>query len=349
MIIKDAVNSGQLPEYHEGQLIVKMRPFASPMGIVAANFSPASPLTTPGMSALSFFENAGLIKRIIPLATPATTEDLPAGTMSFGASSSAMSMLAASAQPPTADDPNAGVSIIELQRDRDVSDLQIALAQDPNVEFVSRVPVRYLHIARKKQTTKKDDNQEAAKDSAGANLGGAGIMAVPPPASTMWNLQKIMWQQARILPNFRDANNIKVAVLDTGIEQLHPDLSGRIARYLFNYTGIPSASSNRDIIGHGTHVAGTIAALVVNNVGINGICNCRLHAYKIFDDTPDFDSRSGEFVYFVDTAMYHRALAECIQQRVDVVNKSARTSFIQHAFSKRNNRCRLNGQFPPRW
>ncbi|RDV16869.1 protease [Pontibacter diazotrophicus] len=321
MIIKKAINSEEIPEYHEGQLIVKMRTMASPAGIPASDYTAASPLATSGMSALSFFERGGLIKRVIPLSAPAEAEDLPAGAMSFGQNRSALSMLATSASP-TANDPNEGVSIIELQRDRDVSDLQIALAQDPNVEFVSRVPVRYLHATSKRGTTNKDT--EADKDSAESadSGGGVGIMAIPPPVSTMWNLQKILWQQARALPNFRDANNIKVAVLDTGIEQTHPDLNGRVSRYLFNYTGIPSASGNSDIIGHGTHVAGTIAALFGNNFGINGICNCQLHAYKIFDDTPDFNSRRGEFVYYVDTAMYHRALAECIQQRVDVVNLS---------------------------
>ncbi|MGC2238688.1 MAG: S8 family serine peptidase [Pyrinomonadaceae bacterium] len=322
MIIKEPINSNQLPEYHEGQLIVKMRPVARAMGILTENVRSSSVLTTSGMSALSFFENAGLIKRVIPLATPAMPEDLPVGIMSFGESRSPTSILAASAQPLNVDDPNAGVSILELQRDTDVSDLQIALAQDPNVESVSRVPVRYLAAPGRKQTAKKGDYKNTDKVKAEDKTGEIGIAAVPPPASTMWNLNKILWQQSRTLPNFRDANDIKVAVLDTGIEPTHPDLVGRVARYLFNYTEIPSVSGNLDLIGHGTHVAGTIAAIFGNNFGINGICNCQIHAYKIFDDEPDADTFNNRFIYYVNPAMYIRALGECVQQRVDVVNLS---------------------------
>lgn len=320
MIIKEPINNYRLPEYHEGQLIVKMRSVPIAMGSLSAGITMTSVLKTSGMSALSFFENAGLIKRVIPLASPPT--NLPMGAMSFGESTSAASTLAASLQPPNPNDPNAGVSILELQRDEDVSDLQIALAQDPNVESVSRIPIRYLQAARRRTASVKPKPKGLASSLEKVNNSGVGIAAIPPPASAMWNLNKILWQQARSLSGFNDANAIKVAVLDTGIDQNHPDLAGRVARYLFNYSNIPSTSGNLDIIGHGTHVAGTIAAVIGNNLGINGICNCQIHAYKIFDDTPDYDEFNNMFVYYVNPAMYIRALAECVQQKVDVVNLS---------------------------
>ncbi|MEV4573362.1 S8 family serine peptidase [Nonomuraea jabiensis] len=48
---------------------------------------------------------------------------------------------------------------------------------------------------------------------------------------------------------------VKVAVLDTGIDATHPDLSGKvIARENFSGDG-----DERDLVGHGTHVASTIA------------------------------------------------------------------------------------------
>ena len=320
MIIKEPINNHRLPEYHEGQLIVKMRSMPNVMGSLSSGFPSTGTLKTTGMTALSFFENAGLIKRVIPLSSPTT--DLPMGTLSFGESPNTMSVLASSVLPTNLDDPNTGVNILELQRDDDVSELQIALAQDPNIEFVSRVPIRYLQTTRRKPAATKGKLKNTDKADEKYKNAGIGIAAIPPPASTMWNLAKIQWQQARALSGFNGADNIKVAVLDTGIEPNHPDLIGRIARYLFNYSGIPSTSSNLDIIGHGTHVAGTIAAIIGNNLGINGICNCQLHAYKIFDDTPDYDRFSNRFVYYVNPAMYIRALAECVQQRVDVVNLS---------------------------
>ncbi|MEV4018269.1 S8 family serine peptidase [Nonomuraea angiospora] len=48
---------------------------------------------------------------------------------------------------------------------------------------------------------------------------------------------------------------VKVAVLDTGIDVTHPDLAGRVA-VRADFT---EAQDERDVIGHGTHVASTIA------------------------------------------------------------------------------------------
>ena len=138
----------------------------------------------------------------------------------------------------------------------------------------------------------------------------------------MWNLTKIRWAQARQKPGFKDATKIKVAVLDTGIDKGHPDRPAKIAHYEFAHPTNASASSDRDIVGHGTHVAGTIAAEINNNVGINGICNCSLSAFKIFDDTPDWHPLAGYFAYFVNPVLYQRALSRCLTLQMNVVNLS---------------------------
>jgi subtilisin family serine protease len=52
-----------------------------------------------------------------------------------------------------------------------------------------------------------------------------------------------------------DGKDVTVAVLDTGIDDTHPDFRGRIAG-LRNFTADPDI---HDAVGHGTHVASTIA------------------------------------------------------------------------------------------
>ena len=138
--------SAQLPAYHEGMMVVKMRPSAEALAMTATvRGAPEMLVGLPGLSALSVFDRAGMVKRVVPLARQPEQERVLMGTRSVVAA------LAATAGPPPTPDPNAGVSLVELERDSDVPQLQMALANDPHIEFVSRVPVRYLVAAARRR------------------------------------------------------------------------------------------------------------------------------------------------------------------------------------------------------
>lgn len=81
-------------------------------------------------------------------------------------------------------------------------------------------------------------------------------------------------------------------------------------------------SGEQDIVGHGTHVAGTIGAAIGNKTGIDGICKCDLRIWKIFTDQPVYIEAQSAFIYVVDTLMYLRALGDCADEGIDVVNLS---------------------------
>ncbi len=74
---------------------------------------------------------------------------------------------------------------------------------------------------------------------------------------------------------------VAVAILDTGIDLTHPDLVANIGSA--GKTCVSGTTSANDDNGHGTHVAGTIAA-VNNTLGVVGVApGAKLYAVKVLD------------------------------------------------------------------
>jgi len=82
-------------------------------------------------------------------------------------------------------------------------------------------------------------------------------------------------------------NNIRVAVLDIGVELNHPDLQANLLPG-FDATGGGSAGGpNGDNISHGTNCTGIIGAVANNGIGTVGIAyNCRILPVRIFQGAP---------------------------------------------------------------
>jgi thermitase len=66
----------------------------------------------------------------------------------------------------------------------------------------------------------------------------------------------------------KGSEKVIVAVVDTGADLNHPDLQGRL---LDGYNVVDPTVKPMDDVGHGTHVAGVISALVNNGEGVAGM------------------------------------------------------------------------------
>jgi len=106
-----------------------------------------------------------------------------------------------------------------------------------------------------------------------------------PYYSSQWGLTKIeaddAWQSTT------GSSSVTIAIVDTGIDGTHEDLSGKvIAGYDYvNETSI-AANSDSDDYGHGTTVAGVASAITNNSIGIAGTdWNARLMPVKVLDSS----------------------------------------------------------------
>ena len=114
------------------------------------------------------------------------------------------------------------------------------------------------------------------------------------------------------LPKFEgiDGEGIKVAVIDTGVDFNHPDLLGwgEDGKVIGGYNFIQTNQPPLDINGHGTQVAGVIAA----DGEIVGIApKAKILAYKVSED--------GEGV---SSDLIIRAIEKAVEDGADIINIS---------------------------
>ncbi|MDN4595292.1 S8 family peptidase [Polycladomyces subterraneus] len=91
-----------------------------------------------------------------------------------------------------------------------------------------------------------------------------------------WNIQRV-WNAK---PVSNAGKGVRVGVIDTGIDLTHPDLRGNIKG---GVNLIKPSASPQDDNGHGTHVAGIIAA-INNRIGVVGVAPAaQLYAIKVLN------------------------------------------------------------------
>ena len=85
---------------------------------------------------------------------------------------------------------------------------------------------------------------------------------------------------------------VSIAVVDTGVDLHHPDLA---AKLLPGATFVDGTSSADDDQGHGTEVAGVIAAATNNGRGVAGVCpDGRILPVKVADSGGHTDDDAGD-------------------------------------------------------
>ena len=87
-----------------------------------------------------------------------------------------------------------------------------------------------------------------------------------PYFSSQWHLSKI--QAPSGWKSTAGSSNLKIAIIDTGVEATHPDLKDKLLSGWNFYSG---NSDTSDVHGHGTAVAGTAAAAANNGVGVASV------------------------------------------------------------------------------
>jgi subtilisin family serine protease len=108
---------------------------------------------------------------------------------------------------------------------------------------------------------------------------------------------------------------VKIAVIDTGADTLHPDLGGNILSAV-NFIDSDDRRFRRD--RHGTEMAGVIAAVAGNREGIVGIApGARLMLFKACRQ-----ERADDDAAECDTFTLARALVAALDARAQIINLS---------------------------
>ncbi len=153
------------------------------------------------------------------------------------ASSGRRNVLSSAGASEISDIPQLNLRVVKLSANNHAAKAT-ALAHNPNVVSVERVLARSI-------ATIPDDTEYAQQ----------------------WALPKVGWDQAYgvIAP----AGTAIVAVLDTGIDGTHPDLVNKVVPGISILDNTSDGLSDPN--GHGTRMAGIVAAETGNGIGVAGI------------------------------------------------------------------------------
>src|SRR3989344_1482277 len=186
--------------------------------------------------------------------------------------------------------------VLDISKKQNIKFIINEYRKDPNIENVELEPIyRFTFVPNDPLFGKMWDLDNAEQDYYG----------FWEPESTILDAD-IDFPESSAYGSY----GIVVAVLDTGVDYNHEDITQNMlinkneipnndvdddnngyVDDIYGYDFISRVSDPLDYgfspAGHGTHIAGTIAAVQNNQIGMPGICkNCKIMALKIFPSLP---------------------------------------------------------------
>lgn len=116
--------------------------------------------------------------------------------------------------------------------------------------------------------------------------------------SYQWHHPKISTPQGWNIN--KGSTNVPIAILDTGVDPTHPDLSSKL---LLGYNFYDNNTDTKDVYGHGTAVAGVAAAISNNGTGVAGVAwNNPIMPIRISapDGWATYSAMASAIIYAVD-------------------------------------------------
>jgi thermitase len=164
--------------------------------------------------------------------------------------------------------------------------LVVILTVFPNVKATGFSNMEGSTSADKTTTIVSGEMKSAASEDAlfllsAENEQNVLMMPNDPFFSKQWALDQIHIPIPNLWNSTAGGREVLIAILDTGIDRNHEDLKGKVIAEV-NFTDSPSTN---DLNGHGTHIAGIIAANVDNGIGVAGLApTSKLLNVKVADD-----------------------------------------------------------------
>jgi len=200
--------------------------------------------------------------------------------------------------------------------------LSLALAKDYRLKESASWPIALLNVhclvyqlpvdtdlSRLLAALKRDARVESAQPL--LNFETAGERYNDPYAHLQHNLQEMDVAAAQALSR---GAGVRIAVIDTGVQIDHPDLPTNVAARNFVDNDVVAFRAD----AHGTAIAGVIAAVPDNSIGIVGIAPAvSLLAYKACWHLSAAGAQA-----VCNTFTLAQALAAAIEARADVINLS---------------------------